>query len=92
MLTFSEGALGDALQSISCAAGYNLRWLMRAIVRLGIGPIFLRLLRCALLRPLTAPTAIASQTSVRTHWLRNFIAGVRTEKLDSRLLLWVASR
>ena len=87
-----QGALGDALHSISCAAGYNLRWLMRAIVRLGIGPIFLRLLRCALLRPLTAPTAIASQTSVRTHWLRNLIAGVRTEKFDSRQFLWVASR
>jgi len=26
-----QGALGDALHSISCAAGYNLRWLMRAI-------------------------------------------------------------
>ena len=28
-----QGALGDALHSISCAAGYNLRWLMRAITR-----------------------------------------------------------
>ena len=26
-----QGALGDALHSISCAGGYNLRWLMRAI-------------------------------------------------------------
>ena len=26
-----QGALGDALHSISCAAGYNLRWLLRAI-------------------------------------------------------------
>ena len=25
-------ALGDALHAISCAAGYNIRWLMRAIV------------------------------------------------------------
>ena len=32
-----QGALGDALHSISCAAGYNLRWLLRAIARLGIG-------------------------------------------------------
>ncbi|OIQ67360.1 hypothetical protein GALL_510610 [mine drainage metagenome] len=45
-----QGALGDALHSISCAAGYNLRWLMRAIVRLGIGPVFLRLLQAALSR------------------------------------------
>jgi len=43
-----QGALGDALHSISCAAGYNLRWLMRAIARLGIGPVFLRLLQAAL--------------------------------------------
>ena len=43
-----QGALGDALHSISCAAGYNLRWLMRAIVRLGISTVFLRLLHAAL--------------------------------------------
>ena len=36
--------MGDALHAISCAAGYNIRWLMRAIARLGIGPVFLRLL------------------------------------------------
>jgi IS5 family transposase len=29
-----QGALGDALNALSCAAGYNIRWLMRAIVRL----------------------------------------------------------
>ena len=44
------GALGDALHAISCAAGYNLRWLLRAIARLAIGPVFLRLLRCAWLQ------------------------------------------
>ena len=43
-----QGALGDALHSISCAAGYNLRWLMRAIARLEIGPVFLRLLQAVL--------------------------------------------
>ena len=26
-----KGAVGDALHAISCAAGYNIRWLMRAI-------------------------------------------------------------
>ena len=40
-----QGALGDALHAISCAAGYNLRWLLRAIARLGIGPAFLCLLQ-----------------------------------------------
>jgi transposase, IS5 family len=43
-----QGALGDALHAVSCAAGYNLRWLLRAITRLGIGPAFLRLLQAAL--------------------------------------------
>ena len=40
-----KGALGDALHALSCAAGYNIQWLLRAIVRLGLGPVFLRLLR-----------------------------------------------
>ena len=35
-----RGAIGDALHTISCAAGYTLRWLLRAIARLGIGPVF----------------------------------------------------
>ncbi|WP_369094831.1 ABC transporter permease, partial [Candidatus Burkholderia verschuerenii] len=35
-----KGQTGDALHAVLCAAGYNLRWLLRAIVRLGLGPIF----------------------------------------------------
>ncbi|MFE1574457.1 transposase, partial [Comamonas odontotermitis] len=31
-----KGELGDALNAVLCAAGYNLRWLMRAVVRLGL--------------------------------------------------------
>jgi hypothetical protein len=30
----------DALHTVLCAAGYNLRWLLRAIVRLGIAAVF----------------------------------------------------
>jgi IS5 family transposase len=36
-----KGQAGDALHAVLCATGYNLRWLLRAIVRLGLGPIFL---------------------------------------------------
>ena len=43
-----HGSLGDALHALSCAAGYNLRWLLRAIARLGIGAVFLRLLHAML--------------------------------------------
>jgi transposase, IS5 family len=39
-----HGERGDAIHAVLCAAGYNLRWLLRAIVRLDIAPIFLRLL------------------------------------------------
>lgn len=35
-----QGSLGDALHAISCAAGYNIRWLMRAILRLGLTGLF----------------------------------------------------
>ncbi len=40
-----NGPEGDALNAVLCAAGYNLRWLLRAIVRLGLGPFFVRLFR-----------------------------------------------
>lgn len=59
-----QGALGDALHSISCAAGYNLRWLMRAIARLGLRGVFLRLLQAALS---LAPTVRASRGPVSPH-------------------------
>ena len=35
-----QGAMGDALHALSYAAGYNIRWLLRAIVRLGLGGFF----------------------------------------------------
>lgn len=37
-----KGSLGDALHAVLCAAGYNLRWLMRAMLRLGLKAVFLR--------------------------------------------------
>ncbi|SAL88184.1 hypothetical protein AWB74_08443 [Caballeronia arvi] len=43
-----KGQTGDALHAVLCAVGYNLRWLLLAIVRLGLGPLLLALawLRC----------------------------------------------
>ena len=35
-----QGAVGDALHALCCAAGYNIRWLLRAIARLGLAGIF----------------------------------------------------
>ncbi len=37
------GSLGDALHAVLCAAGYNLRWLLRAVVRGRIGRLFFAL-------------------------------------------------
>jgi IS5 family transposase len=35
-----KGARGDALHAVLCAAGYNIRWLLRAIVRLDLKGLF----------------------------------------------------
>ena len=46
-----QGALGDALHAISCAAGYNLRWLLRAIARLGLEAVFFSPVACGVVTP-----------------------------------------
>lgn len=42
------GSLGDALHAVLCAAGYNLRWLLRAVVRGRIKRFFFALCSAAL--------------------------------------------
>lgn len=37
-----QGQLGDALHAVLCATGYNLRWLLRAMLRLGLKATFFR--------------------------------------------------
>ena len=39
-----QGATGDALHAVLCAAGYNIRWLLRAIQRKGLKALFAALL------------------------------------------------
>jgi IS5 family transposase len=41
-----KGANGDSLHAVLCAAGYNIRWLLRMIVKKGLS-LFLRLLQAA---------------------------------------------
>jgi IS5 family transposase len=43
-----KGSEGDALHAVLCAAGYNLRWLLRAITRKGLKALFAPFLRLAL--------------------------------------------
>jgi IS5 family transposase len=38
-----KGSDGDALHAVLCTAGFNIRWLLRAIVRLGLDGLFLAL-------------------------------------------------
>ena len=64
-----HGALGDALHALSCAAGYNIRWLLRAITRLGLRLAFLRLLRAA-------AQATASVKSSCTSLLATFVRSI----------------
>jgi IS5 family transposase len=66
-----QGAMGDALHALSCAAGYNIRWLMRAIARLGLGGLFCALsavIVCAVARlqaMLVDPRALRSAVEPR---------------------------
>ena len=52
-------ATGDALHAVLCAAGFNLRWLMRA-VRAGRISAFLRALRLSLADGFTAIKAMVA--------------------------------
>ena len=56
-----QGALGDALHALSCAAGYNIRWLMRAIARL------------AAKRPLLALPDLALYARISALWSANAV-------------------
>ena len=39
-----KGEVGDAMHAVLCAAGYNIRWLMRAILAGIISPVYLSLM------------------------------------------------
>ena len=41
-----KGSEGDALHAVLCTAGYNIRWLLRMIVKNGLG-LVLRLLQAS---------------------------------------------
>lgn len=43
-----QGAVGDALHALGSATGYNIRWLLRAITRLGMKGLFCALSAMAL--------------------------------------------
>ncbi len=63
-----QGATGDALHALCCALGYNLRWLMRAVVRLGLKGLLLCLFGLAYWARIAArrPPQIRTSTYVAT--------------------------
>ena len=76
-----QGALGDALHALSCAAGYNLRWLLRAIARLGIRAVFLRLLHAALLAKRGTAASYAPPGRLGTRYLSAWLDRVTAVKV-----------
>jgi len=83
-----QGALGDALHSLSCAAGYNLRWLLRAIARLGIAALFLRLLLAALEQPRAIGASHGTQERSRTTRVGNWLTSGIVKKPIFESLAW----
>ena len=70
---YLKGSIGDALHAISCAAGYNIRWLMRAIQRLGLKGLFALAFLAAVLptmrldRPTRLPRGPSTRDRARYH-------------------------
>ena len=78
-----KGAAGDALHAISCAAGYNIRWLMRAIVAQAAKAAkaaFLALSKPALYRLNRVLTALTELPMVFRLNLRAVIYGLRWQR------------
>ena len=66
-----RGATGDALHAVLCAAGYNIRWLLRAIVRLGLKGLFAPLLWLLLTLAAVLATALGATRAEadRSNWV-----------------------
>ena len=58
-----QGATGDALHAVLCAVGYNIRWLLRAIVRLGLTGFFAPLLALLVMLAQAFATATRARES-----------------------------
>jgi transposase, IS5 family len=57
-----KGAEGDALHAVLCAAVFNIRWLLRAIVKVGLAALLLALTALALCAGAMSRNATKSQT------------------------------
>jgi IS5 family transposase len=53
-----KGSLGDQLHAMCCAAGYNIQWLMRVILKLGLGLLALGIITSAVIQRATVKLAL----------------------------------
>ncbi|MCL2344387.1 MAG: IS5/IS1182 family transposase, partial [Desulfobulbus sp.] len=60
-----KGQTGDAVHAVLCAAGYNIRWLLRAMVRLGLKGLFAPVLALLVWLEITLAGALCREKSVR---------------------------
>lgn len=66
-----KGQTGDALHAVLCAAGFNLRWLLRAIVRLGLRAVFFMFAHLfALARSVSTPSNASPPRSDPARFVR----------------------
>lgn len=63
---FLKDAIGDALNAVLSAAGYNINWLLRAIVRLGLKGLSAFLFALSKLREDTARTNNPALTALKS--------------------------
>jgi hypothetical protein len=63
---FLKGAIGDALNAVLSVAGYNINWLLRAIVRLGLKGLSAFLFALSKLREDTARTNNPALTALKS--------------------------
>jgi len=68
-----SGSSGDALHAVLCAAGFNIRWLLRAIAAKGLAALLLLFLQVALYAAcignvLRTPTLAAGRPDRRLQW------------------------
>jgi len=78
------GSLGDALHTVLCAAGYNLRWLLRAVVRGRIKRLFFALWVAALQVTFIALALLLSSK-------KRSAGGIGRMRCDSRWLAGTAT-
>jgi IS5 family transposase len=75
-----QGQLGDALHAVLCAAGYNLRWLLRAMRRLGLRAL------CHVLFAVGSRLRWGAFALLPSHWLASLPASPALRSTPSTLL------